>query len=77
VSSSPKSSDNAERRAEREAGHKTRKADPFLERQARREAVPPLKRQARETVPFLERQAAREADKAQAAAQAAERKSED
>jgi len=42
----------------------TRPANPYLERQARREAMPPLKRQVREFVPYLERQAARAADKA-------------
>lgn len=68
-----KSSHDAERQAGSEVRRKTRKADPYLERQARREAVPPLKRQARETVPYLERQAARAAARAQSAGRTAER----
>jgi hypothetical protein len=60
----PKSSPDAERQAETAARQKTRKANPYLERQARRDAAPPLKRVVRETVPYLERQAARAADKA-------------
>ena len=75
--SDPKNPGLAEPQAEREAGPKTRKTDPYLERQARRAAAPPLKRQVRETVPFLERQATREADKAHEAGRAADRKSDD
>ena len=60
----PKSSPDAERQADNDARRKAGKAYPYLERQARRDAVPPLKRMVRETVPYLERQAARAADKA-------------
>lgn len=60
-----------------EVGRTTRKANPYLQRQALRAAVPPLKRRVTAAVPYLERQAAREADKARAAEQAAERKSDD
>ena len=77
MSSTPKSPGPAEPQGERGAEPKTRKPDPYLERQARRAAAPPLKRQVRETVPFLERQAAREADKAQGTGRAADRKSDD
>jgi len=65
------------RKGETDADAKSPNVDPYLERQARREAVPPLKRQVRESVPFLERQATRAADKAEKAAGAklaAERK---
>jgi hypothetical protein len=60
----PNNSPDADRQAETAPRQRTRKADPYLERQARRHAAPPLKRVVRETVPYLERQAARAADKA-------------
>lgn len=72
-----KSSGDVERQAESDARKKTRKVDPYLERQARREAVPPLKRQVRETVPYLERQAARAAGRLLAAGHTAERDSDE
>ena len=52
---------NNPRHAERAAGGKARTVEPYLERQARRDAVPPLKRPARAAMPYLERQAARAA----------------